>query len=76
MERADNDPLFEFGQLRHLGFRYGLLTTMVLAMGQFGLLFILPMLLQNGEHFTALAPASGCCRRASSSRSPRRSPAA
>src|SRR5205814_8700740 len=54
MERADNDPLFEFGQLRHLGFRYGLLTTMVLAMGQFGLLFILPILLQNGKHFSAL----------------------
>jgi EmrB/QacA subfamily drug resistance transporter len=54
MERARRDPLFEFGQLRHLGFRYGLLTTMVLAMGQFGLLFILPVLLQNGEHLTAL----------------------
>ncbi len=54
MERADNDPLFEFGQLRHLGFRYGLLTTMVLAMGQFGLLFMLPVLLQNGEHLSAL----------------------
>ena len=46
--------MFEFGQLRHLGFRYGLLTTMVLAMGQFGLLFILPVLLQNGEHLSAL----------------------
>jgi EmrB/QacA subfamily drug resistance transporter len=54
MERARRDPLFEFGQLRHLGFRYGLLTTMVLAMGQFGLLFILPVLLQNGKHLTAL----------------------
>ncbi|MDQ1460643.1 MAG: hypothetical protein QOI08_2127 [Actinomycetota bacterium] len=54
MERANREPLFEFGQLRHLGFRYGLLTTMVLAMGQFGLLFILPVLLQNGEHLTAL----------------------
>ena len=54
MERAHRDPLFEFGQLRHLGFRYGLLTTMVLAMGQFGLLFILPVLLQNGEHLSAL----------------------
>ena len=53
MERANRDPLFEFGQLRHLGFRYGLLTTMVLAMGQFGLLFILPILLQNGKHFSA-----------------------
>jgi EmrB/QacA subfamily drug resistance transporter len=54
MERARRDPLFEFGQLRHLGFRYGLLTTMVLAMGQFGLLFLLPVLLQNGEHLSAL----------------------
>ena len=54
MERRSRDPLFEFGQLRHLGFRYGLLTTMVLAMGQFGLLFILPILLQNGKHFSAL----------------------
>jgi len=54
MERRDRDPLFEFGQLRHLGFRYGLLTTMVLAMGQFGLLFILPVLLQNGERLSAL----------------------
>ncbi len=53
MERGNRDPLFEFGQLRHLGFRYGLLTTMVLAMGQFGLLFILPILLQNGKHFSA-----------------------
>jgi EmrB/QacA subfamily drug resistance transporter len=54
MERRSRDPLFEFGQLRHLGFRYGLLTTMVLAMGQFGLLFLLPVLLQNGEHLSAL----------------------
>jgi predicted MFS family arabinose efflux permease len=54
MERRARDPLFEFGQLRHLGFRYGLLTGMVLAMGQFGLLFILPILLQNGKHFSAL----------------------
>ncbi len=52
-EREARDPLFEFGQLRHLGFRYGLLTTMVLAMGQFGLLFVLPVLLQDGKHLSA-----------------------
>jgi EmrB/QacA subfamily drug resistance transporter len=57
MERTDRDPLFAFGQLRHLGFRYGLLTTMVLAMGQFGLLFILPILLQDGLGFSALHTA-------------------
>jgi EmrB/QacA subfamily drug resistance transporter len=57
MERRNLDPLFEFDQLRHLGFRYGLLTTMVLAIGQFGLLFILPILLQDGKGFTALHAA-------------------
>jgi EmrB/QacA subfamily drug resistance transporter len=53
-ERRGGDPLFEFGQLRHLGFRYGLQTTMVLAMGQFGFLLVVPVLLQDGQHFTAL----------------------
>jgi EmrB/QacA subfamily drug resistance transporter len=53
-ERRERDPLFEFSQLRHLGFRYGLLTTAVLAMGQFALLFVLPVLLQDGQHLSAL----------------------
>ncbi len=53
-ERRAQDPLFAFGQLRHLSFRYGLLTTMVLAMGQFGLLFVVPVLLQDGKHLSAL----------------------
>ena len=53
-ERRNGDPLFEFSQLEHLSFRYGLLTTMVLAMGQFGFLLVIPVLLQDGQHFTAL----------------------
>ncbi len=53
-ERRDRDPLFEFSQLEHLSFRYGLQTTMVLAMGQFGFLLVIPVLLQDGQHFTAL----------------------
>ena len=53
-ERAQLDPLFEFGQLEHPSFRYGLQTTMVLAMGQFGFLLVIPVLLQDGQHFTAL----------------------
>jgi EmrB/QacA subfamily drug resistance transporter len=53
-ERRDLDPLFEFGQLEHPSFRYGLQTTMVLAMGQFGFLLVIPVLLQDGQHFTAL----------------------
>jgi EmrB/QacA subfamily drug resistance transporter len=53
-ERRNRDPLFEFGQLRHPSFRYGLVTTTVLAMGQFGLLLVIPVLLQSGQNFTAL----------------------
>ena len=53
-ERRNRDPLFEFGQLQHPSFRYGLQTTMVLAMGQFGLLLVIPVLLQDGQHFTAV----------------------
>src|SRR3954447_24760350 len=54
-ERNHADPLFEIGQLRHLGFRYGLLTTAVLAMGQLGFLFVLPVLLQDGaQHLSAI----------------------
>ena len=52
-ERAGLDPLFEFGQLRHKGFRYGLLTTLVLALGQLGLVFALPIFLQDAKHLTA-----------------------
>jgi EmrB/QacA subfamily drug resistance transporter len=53
-ERAGRDPLFEFGLLSHLSFRYGLLTTAVLAMGQLGFLFVLPVFLQDGQHRSAL----------------------
>jgi len=53
-ERRNLDPLFEFGQLEHPSFRYGLQTTMVLAMGQFGFLLVIPVLLQDGQGFTAL----------------------
>jgi EmrB/QacA subfamily drug resistance transporter len=52
-ERHDRHPLFEFGQLRHRGFRYGLSTTSVLAMGQMGMFFVLPVFLQDGKHLTA-----------------------
>jgi EmrB/QacA subfamily drug resistance transporter len=52
-ERHDRNPLFEFGQLRHPGFRYGLITTSVLAMGQMGMFFVLPVFLQDAKHLTA-----------------------
>jgi len=54
-ERTNSDPLFEISLLRHLSFRYGLLTTAVLAMGQLGFLFVLPVLLQEGaQHLSAI----------------------
>jgi EmrB/QacA subfamily drug resistance transporter len=53
-ERGDAEPLFEFGLLRYLSFRYGLLTTMVLALGQLGFLFVLPVFLQDGLHLSAV----------------------
>jgi len=52
-ERRDADPLFEFGQLQQRGFRYGLITTMVLAMGQLSFIFVLPVFLQDALHLSA-----------------------
>jgi EmrB/QacA subfamily drug resistance transporter len=51
-ERAGTSPLFEFGQLRHLRFRYGLVAQLVLAMGQMGQFFVLPVFLQGVKHLT------------------------
>ena len=52
-ERRDAAPLFEFGELRHRGFRYGLLITVVISLGQFGLSFVLPIFLQEGKQLSA-----------------------
>jgi EmrB/QacA subfamily drug resistance transporter len=52
-ERRHANPLFEFSQLRFKSFRYGLLTLGILAMGQLGLLFALPLFLQDAVHLTA-----------------------
>lgn len=51
--RRDADPLFDFSLMRLRSFRYGLLTILILAMGQLGLLFALPLFLQNAVHLTA-----------------------
>ncbi len=53
-ERADRSPLFEFGLLQHRTFRYGLLTSAVVSMGQLGLTFALALFLQDGKGLTAL----------------------
>jgi EmrB/QacA subfamily drug resistance transporter len=48
-ERRDAHPLFPFAHLKIKTYRYGLLTGLVLAMGQFGLSFVLPVFLQSAR---------------------------
>ncbi|MCU1456000.1 MAG: family efflux transporter permease subunit [Actinomycetia bacterium] len=51
--RQGKDPLFVFSDLRYKTYRYGLLTGVVVSMGQLGLSFALPLFLQDGRHLTA-----------------------
>ncbi len=53
-ERARGDPLFEFSLLHRPGFRYGILTLMLLAMGQVAFLFVMSVVLQDGRHLSAV----------------------
>ena len=51
-EGRDESPLFPFVHLRIKTYRYGLLVGLVLAMGQFGLSFVLPVFLQGARQLT------------------------
>jgi EmrB/QacA subfamily drug resistance transporter len=51
-ERRNAYPLFPFAHLRIKTYRYGLLVGLVLAMGQFGLSFVLPVFLQGARLLT------------------------
>lgn len=52
---AQGKPVvFDFTDLVHRGFRYGLINTTVLAMGEFGAFFVLPIFLQAGLHLSAV----------------------
>jgi EmrB/QacA subfamily drug resistance transporter len=51
--RTHRDPLFQFEHFHYKTYRYGLLTSTVLAMGQLGLSFVLPVFLQDAKHLTA-----------------------
>ncbi len=52
-ERRKADPLFEIAHFRFPTYRYGLITSTVLSMGQFGLSFVLPVFLQQSRHLSA-----------------------
>jgi MFS family permease len=51
---AGKPVVFDFTDLVHPGFRYGLINTAVLAMGEFGAFFVLPIFLQAGLHMSAI----------------------
>jgi len=52
-ERRNADPLFQVSQFRLRTYRFGLITVLILAMGQLGLSFTLPIFLQDAIHLTA-----------------------
>jgi EmrB/QacA subfamily drug resistance transporter len=52
-ERGGREALFPLSQLRHRGFRNGLLTALVFTIGSVGFMFVVPVFLQQGKHFSA-----------------------
>ncbi len=51
--RRGGEPLFDFSLLRFRGFRYGLMTVLIVALGEFGMIFILSLYLQITRELTA-----------------------
>ncbi len=47
------EPLFDFGLLRYPAFRFGLFTVAIVALGEFGILFIMSLYLQGVRGLTA-----------------------
>lgn len=52
-ERDDGHPLFEFGQLRHRGFKIGLGVSVLVTLGQSSLALILAIFLQGAHDLSA-----------------------
>jgi len=53
MQRRGSDPLFDFTLLRFRGFRYGLLTVAIIALGEFGIIFVMSLFLQGVRGLSA-----------------------
>src|SRR5438876_7564530 len=51
--RSGRVPLFDFGLLKFNGFRYGLFTVTIVAMGEFGAVFIISIFLQTVKGLSA-----------------------
>lgn len=53
LERHDKEPLFEFGLLRYRSFRYGMITGMIVNLGEIGVLFAVSLFLQGTKGLSA-----------------------
>lgn len=53
LEQRGGEPLFAFSLLQFRGFRYGLLTALIISLGEFGVLFVLPIYLQVARGLSA-----------------------
>jgi EmrB/QacA subfamily drug resistance transporter len=53
LEQRGGEPLFAFSLLQFRGFRYGLLTALIVSLGEFGVLFVLPIYLQVARALSA-----------------------
>ena len=54
-DRHNDDPLYPFSTLRYRSFHFGMLTTGLLAAGEFTMFFVLSIVLQSARHLSALA---------------------
>jgi EmrB/QacA subfamily drug resistance transporter len=55
MPAMGQEPLFDFTLLGYKSFRFGLLTVAIVALGEFGVIFVLSLYLQGVLGYTALA---------------------
>ncbi|HML22736.1 MAG TPA: MFS transporter [Aggregatilinea sp.] len=53
LERTDREPLFEFSLLRYASFRFGMLTGLIVNLGELGILFALSIFLQSVKGLSA-----------------------
>lgn len=53
LARRGRSPLFDFGLLRYRGFRFGLLTVLIVALGEFGVIFVFSIYYQSVRGLTA-----------------------
>ena len=55
MERDGREALFEFGMMQYRSFRYGLLTVLIVALGEFGVVLVLSIFFQLAKGLDAFA---------------------